>query len=444
MCKILRKIIAIICINRIFSLNLQRISVNLNFDIVMKLKTEHIDRTFWGLFIALIVVAIIALFSASSTLVYMHHSALGPIGQQMFYIVLGVIAAYGIQFIPTYWVRFGGYILLGISTLLLYSTMIPGNPLVVTINGAARWVRIAGITFQPSELAKLSLIIVVADQLARIRNEADKTKYFYRTLIIAAVVMLPIMVSNLSTAVLIGLIVFCLWVLARIPWKYTLSVVGIAVLVLGLGYAIVEFGFVRPGRQMHGPFKRATTWVARLDRHFVDDGTSKYVLTDENIQEVYSSVAIARGGTSPIGVLPGNSKERDYLPLAFADYIFAIIVEESGLIGAGFLIFLYLAILFRACNVSSRYSDMPAMLMTMGLALMITCQALISMLVAVGLGPVTGQPLPLVSRGGTSVLITSIYFGIMMGVSREQNELRERVQETIDSSLDDAPIVTVE
>ena len=214
----------------------------------MKLKTEHIDRTFWGLFIALIVVAIIALFSASSTLVYMHHSALGPIGQQMFYIVLGVIAAYGIQFIPTYWVRFGGYILLGISTLLLYSTMIPGNPLVVTINGAARWVRIAGITFQPSELAKLSLIIVVADQLARIRNEADKTKYFYRTLLIAAVVMLPIMVSNLSTAVLIGLIVFCLWVLARIPWKYTLSVVGIAVLVLGLGYAIVEFGFVRPGR----------------------------------------------------------------------------------------------------------------------------------------------------------------------------------------------------
>ena len=410
----------------------------------MKLKLEHIDRTFWGLFIALIVVAIIALFSASSTLVYMHHSALGPIGQQMFYIVLGVIAAYGIQFIPTYWVRFCGYILLGLSTLLLYSTMIPGNPLVVTINGAARWVRIAGITFQPSELAKLSLIIVVADQLARIRTEADKPKYFYRTLIISAFVMLPIMVSNLSTAVLIGLIVFCLWVLARIPWKYTLSVVGIAVLVLGLGYAIVEFGFVRPGRQMHGPFKRATTWVARLDRHFVDDGTSKYVLTDENIQEVYSSVAIARGGTSPIGVLPGNSKERDYLPLAFADYIFAIIVEESGIIGAGFLIFLYLAILFRACNVSSRYSDMPAMLMTMGLALMITCQALISMLVAVGLGPVTGQPLPLVSRGGTSVLITSIYFGIMMGVSREQNELRERVQETIDSSLDDAPIVTLE
>ena len=409
-----------------------------------KFDLTNIDRTFWGLFLILIVVAIIALFSASSTLVYMHHSALGPIGQQMFFIVLGIIAAFGIQYIPSYWVRFGGYILLAISTLLVYSTMIPGNPLVVTINGAARWVRIAGITFQPSELAKLSLIIVVADQLARIHTEEDKRKYFYRTLIIAAAVMLPIMASNLSTAVLVGLIIFCLWILARIPWKYTLSVVGIAVVVLGLGYAIVEFGFVRPGRQMHGPFKRATTWVSRIDRHLEHDGDSKYVLTDENIQEVYASVAIARGGVSPIGVLPGNSKERDYLPLAFADYIFAIIVEESGVIGAAFLIFIYLAILFRACNVSSRYSDMPAMLMTMGLALMITCQALISMLVAVGLGPVTGQPLPLISRGGTSVLITSVYFGIMMGVSREQKALRERVQETIDESQEEAPVVKLE
>ena len=132
------------------------------------------------------------------------------------------------------------------------------------------------------------------------------------------------------------------------------------------------------------------------------------------------------------------------MPLAFADYIFAIIVEESGIIGAFVLIFLYMAVLFRACYVSSRYSDMPAMLMTTGLALMITCQALISMLVAVGLGPVTGQPLPLISRGGTSVLITSIYFGIMMGVSREQSMLRERVQETIADSEEEAPIVTLE
>ena len=411
---------------------------------MIKPNLKNIDKTFWAIFLTLIVLAVIALFSASSTLVYSRGSVLGPIGSQMFFLLLGILAAFVIQYIPSYWVRLGGYALLGLSTLLVYSTMIPGNPLVVTINGASRWVRLVGITFQPSELAKLSLIIVVADQLARIKTEADKTKYFYRTLIISAIVMLPIMASNLSTAVLIGLIIFCLWILARIPWKYTLSVVGIAILVLGLGYAIVEFGFVRPGRQMHGPFKRATTWVSRIDRHFEPDDGSKYVLTDENIQEVYSSVAIARGGKTPLGVGPGNSKERDYLPLAFADYIFAIIVEESGIIGAFVFIFLYMAVLFRACYVSSRFNDMPAMLMTMGLALMITCQALISMLVAVGLGPVTGQPLPLISRGGTSVLITSIYFGIMMAVSREQLELRERVNETKIESEEDVPIVTLE
>ena len=410
----------------------------------MKLNLKNIDKTFWAIFLTLIVLAVIALFSASSTLVYSRGSVLGPIGSQMAFLLLGILAAFVIQYIPSYWVRLGGYALLGLSTLLVYSTMIPGNPLVVTINGASRWVRLAGITFQPSELAKLSLIIVIADQLARIKTEADKTKYFYRTLIISAIVMLPIMASNLSTAVLIGLIIFCLWILARIPWKYTLSVVGIAILVLGLGYAIVEFGFVRRGQQMHGPFKRATTWVSRIDRHFEQDDGSKYVLTDENIQEVYSSVAIARGGKTPLGVGPGNSKERDYLPLAFADYIFAIIVEESGIIGAFVFIFLYMAVLFRACYVSSRFNDMPAMLMTMGLALMITCQALISMLVAVGLGPVTGQPLPLISRGGTSVLITSIYFGIMMAVSREQLELRERVNETKIESEEDVPIVTLD
>ena len=411
---------------------------------MIKPNLKNIDKTFWAIFLTLIVLAVIALFSASSTLVYSRGSVLGPIGSQMFFLLLGILAAFVIQYIPSYWVRLGGYALLGLSTLLVYSTMIPGNPLVVTINGASRWVRLAGITFQPSELAKLSLIIVIADQLARIKTEADKTKYFYRTLIISAIVMLPIMASNLSTAVLIGLIIFCLWILARIPWKYTLSVVGIAILVLGLGYAIVEFGFARRGQQMHGPFKRATTWVSRIDRHFEQDDGSKYVLTDENIQEVYSSVAIARGGKTPLGVGPGNSKERDYLPLAFADYIFAIIVEESGIIGAFVFIFLYMAVLFRACYVSSRFNDMPAMLMTMGLALMITCQALISMLVAVGLGPVTGQPLPLISRGGTSVLITSIYFGIMMAVSREQLELRERVNETKIESEEDVPIVTLE
>ena len=415
----------------------------------MKLNLQNIDKTFWILFGLLIVVAIIALFSASATLVYAKHSALGPIGSQMFFILIGVIVAFGLQYVPTPWIRFFSYGLLGLSVLMLYSMFIPHNPFVAEINGAARWFKIFGFQFMPSELAKLALIVVVADQLARIRTEDDKRKYFYRTLIITGITVLPIFPENLSTTILMCGIVWLLWILARIPFKYVGSVVAIALAAMIVGYSIVEFGFIRTGKAkaLEGTvMERAITWVGRIDRHFVanEGTTSKYELNADktNIQEVYSAVAIARGGASPIGVLPGNSKERDYLPLAFADYIFAIIVEESGIVGAAFLIFIYLAILFRACNISSRYSDMPAMLMTMGLALMITCQALISMLVAVGLGPVTGQPLPLISRGGTSVLITSIYFGIMMGVSREQLALRSRVQETIDDSREEVPELT--
>lgn len=408
---------------------------------------QNTDKTLWAIYISMIVVAIIALFSASSMLVYKDHSVLGPVGQQILFMVGGVVLAFLIQFMPSYVVRIGGYVVLLLSVIMVWSLLVPHNPFAITLNGATRWLNIAGIVFQPSEVAKLSLIIVVADLLSRIKTEADKRKYFFWTLGITAVVALPVMTSNLSTAILICGIVFLLWILARIPFKFLGSTAGIAIVLLVLGYCIVEFGFVRQDREMTGLFGRAETWVRRIDRKFAgtsDDKTAPFVITDENRQEAYANVAIARGGKSPIGVLPGNSKERDYLPLAFADYIYAIIVEESGIVGALVVIALYLWLLFRACFISTRYGDYAAMLMVMGLALMLTCQALISMLVAVGLGPVTGQPLPLISRGGTSVLITSVYFGIMMCVSREQTELRNRQQESIHASQDEVPDIKVE
>lgn len=402
---------------------------------------KNIDRTFWVVYILLIIVAIVALFSASSSLVYKDNSILGPIGSQMLFLAVGVAFAFGIQLLPTSVIRLGGYGLLAFSLLCLYLILIPRFPLAVTINGATRWMRL-GVVFQPSELAKLSLIIVVADLLSRIRSEKDKKRYFYWTLGLTAVTMLPILPHNLSTTILICGIVFLLWILARIPFKYVGSTAAIAVVCLVLGYCLVEFVYVRPQRPLGGPMGRAVTWVNRIDRKLFatqEEKAAKFEVTDENRQEVYANVAIARGGKSPLGVFPGNSKERDYLPQAFADYIFAIIVEESGILGALFLISLYLIVLFRACQVSTLYRDYAAMLMVMGLALMLTCQALLSMLVAVGLGPVTGQPLPMVSRGGTSVLITSVYFGIIMGVSREQKTLYERQKEVAEQSGSDVP-----
>lgn len=413
---------------------------------LINFNNKYIDKTFWVLFIALIVVAVIALFSASSTLVYEEHSIIGPVGQQMIFLLIGLVAAWFIQFVPSIYVRMGGYAVLLFSLLCMYIMLIPGNPFVVTRNEAARWFNLFGFVFQPSELAKLSLVIVVADMLSRIHTEEDKKKYFWWTLGVTAVTVLPILTNNLSTAMLLSGIVFVMWFLARISYKYLGIVMGSAIALLVIGYFIVEFAYVRPEKKMDGLMGRATTWVGRIDDMFTEKDTedAKFELNDDNYQRSLAKVAIARGGITPFGVGPGNSKERDFLPLAFADYIFAIIVEESGLVGAIVLIFLYMAILFRACLTSNRFNDYSSMLMVMGLALMITCQALISMAVAVGIGPVTGQPLPLISRGGTSVLITSIYFGVMMCVSREQKQLSEQQKSVLNESKDDVPDIVLE
>ncbi len=420
-----------------------------------------IDKTFWGLFIILIVVAIIALFSASSTLVYKSTSMFSIVGQQILFIALGVLVAYGVQFMPSVWIRRGGYALLAFAILMCLCTMMPSLPFVKTINGASRWVQIWKISFQPSELAKLSMVVVIADLLSRAKDEEQKRKYFYWSAAIAVMTTFPILLNNLSTAVLIWTIFVAMLFLARIQWKYILMCVFIPlfILVTGLGAAKL---YISSGHELTGPFERAKTWVTRLDEfgnkaHESKEQQAKMAkmtpeqqrnyekaqirqdMQNKNSQRTFSLLAVWRGGKSPLGVLPGNSKERDFLPVAYADYIFAIIVEESGVIGAAFLMFLFLAILFRACYVSSRFDDFASMLMMMGLALMLTCQALISMMVVVGLGPVTGQPLPLITRGGTSAIVTSLYFGIMMCVSREQTMLRKRVSGTEEESKNDIP-----
>ena len=209
---------------------------------------------------------------------------------------------------------------------------------------------------------------------------------------------------------------------------------------------IVNECYIEKGRTIQGPLKRLITQVERINDMIDENNTpiEEFKITDDNYQRSHAKIAIARGGASPLGVLPGNSQQRNVLPQAFSDYIFAIIVEEWGILGAIALIFIYLAILFRACVTSSKYADYSAMLMVMGLALMLTCQALVSMMVSVGIGPVTGQPLPMISRGGTSALITSLYFGIIMSVSREQSILHARQQAVTNESLDDVPDIEID
>ncbi len=410
----------------------------------IKLQYNYIDRVYWLLFGVLIIVAILALFSASSTLAFAGDSTLNPILDQMLFILAGIAVAFGVQFLPSRWIRICGYIGLVVSIALLLLTY---TSMGVRINGATRWLNIGGLVFQPSELAKLTLIIVVSDLLSRIKKAEDEKKYFYIVLVITGIVCMLILFNNLSTTLLLGSIVFILFFLARVHIKYWGTVFAIAFLLMASGYFIVKKAYVEPGRKIESQLLgRAVTWVNRVD-NMIDEWQSpadqKYSLEDD-YQRTIAKVAIAHGGVSPFGVLPGNSTERNFLPQAFADYIFAIIVEESGFIGAAFLIFIYLAILFRSCLISSKYADYSAMLMVMGLALMLTCQALISMMVSVGIGPVTGQPLPMISRGGTSALVTSLYFGIIMCVSREQTELLERQQISITNSKNDIPNIELD
>ncbi len=398
-------------------------------------KRKHIDKTFWVLMLGLVIVSILSLFSSSSHLI---NAADGniykPIFSHALTLLVGIGIAYVIQFLPSWAIRLAGYVGLFFSIICLFLTF---SPLGVEINGETRWIRLFGITFQPSEPAKITLIIVVADLLSRIKSDKDKAKYYLIVLALTGIVCGIILPTNLSTALLIGIVVFILMWLARIPSLWLGGLAAFFAAILISGYIYVDKRYIEKGEHMTGRFKRAETWVGRFQDKFADDTDTQSF--HDNYQANIAQIAVAHGSQSPFGVLPGNSWAREKLPQAYSDFIFAIIVEEMGIVGSVLLIGIYLFILFRACRASSKYADYSAMLMMMGLALMVTTQAFISMEVSVGLGPVTGQPLPLISDGSTSVLFCCFYFGIMMAVSREQNEKRSLEEASVRQSSEIVP-----
>ena len=215
-----------------------------------------------------------------------------------------------------------------------------------------------------------------------------------------------------------------------------LVVVLVSAVVLGL----TAFKVI-PKETMPDFLERGYTWVARIDR-FADKETyeEKYSITDDNLQEQHGKIAIARGGF--FGLMPGNSVQRDFLPQAYSDFIYAIIVEELGMFGGIFLIVMFMILLYRAGRIATMSRTVFPAILVMGLTLMIVIQAFVSMAVSTGLGPVTGQPMPLISRGGTSILITSIYFGIIFGVTRQIKE--ERLQTASDSPVPAIPVIEEE
>lgn len=379
------------------------------------------DTVIWVVFFILCMISLIEVFSAASSLSYKSGDFLSPLFKQARYIAMGTVAAWLMHGIPCRFFKLVPIIGLPLSWVLLVLTLLIGEK----ENEGARWLSIFGFNFQPSEMAKGVTVIAVALILSRMQREKSADRHAMKSiLIVAGITCLLIFPENLSTAVILFGVVFIMMVLGRIPWDQIAKLVGAGIGVLLL--VITSICLLPKDTLDKNPLlHRADTWVSRLSSHNTEiKDTAAYVR--DNPQESHAFIAIA--SSNIVGKMPGNSDQRDHLAQAYSDFIFAIIIEEMGIWGAIIVVFLYVILLFRAGRIASRCErNFPAFL-TMGLAVLLVSQAMINMLVAVGIAPVTGQPLPLISRGGTSTLITSVYFGIILSVSRYARKTKEETQ----------------
>lgn len=387
------------------------------------------DKVIWCIFIALCIISLLEVFSATSTIAYRQHSHWGPILRHAAFLLIGFAVVMFLQRVPS---RFFSILLLGlpISAILLIITMFMGED----VNGAQRWLGIGAFTIQPSEFAKISAIGFVAFFLSKMK--ADNEGWIFKTLIIGiGALCLLIAPENLSTACLLFGVCFLMMFIGQVSIKKLglIALTGIAGVVLILGSLTLMPDEIA---KQYLP-DRLTTWKNRIERHddkvsindLKEDGTLAYKITDENYQVSHAKIAIANGGV--IG-LPGSGTERDFLPQAYSDFIFAIILEEMGLLGGLFVLLLYVALMIRCGVLASKCEKKFPRYLILGAGLILTIQALANMAVAVNLIPVTGQPLPLVSRGGTSTIITCAYFGIILACS---SKLNDQDHEDVDESI---------
>ena len=369
------------------------------------------DKVIWSVFIALCIVSLIEVFSATSTIVYRQQNHWGPILRHATFLMGGVGVILFMHNVPYKYFSSLIFVLFG-SIILLLLTPYLGT----TINGAERWIRIMGVSIQPSEIAKISLMGTIAFLLSK-QNSKNETTLFKWMIGLMIVVSLIIAMDNLSTAVLLFFVCFVMMFIGNVKFKHLTKVALIGILAVILAVFLLKI--IPTEWTKKGALSRVSTWQARIDRFGSTDETDEatyYQITDDNYQVAHSKIAIANGGV--FGQFPGNSKERDFLPQAYSDFIYSIILEEMGLVGGTFVLILYIIILMRAGTIARKTDKLFPKYLILGSALMLAMQAFVNMAVAVHLIPVTGQPLPLISRGGTSTLITCAYFGIILSADR--------------------------
>src|SRR5574344_1742454 len=292
-------------------------------------------------------------------------------------------------------------------------------------NGAARWMNIFGIQFQPSEIGKMAVILSIALILSRLQGEYEADKRAFRfILIVSGIICFLIAPENLSTAMLLFGVSILMMFIGRVPLRQIGKLIAVLVLtaiVAGGIIMVVPAEKYKDAPMMH----RVTTWQGRIKGFFEKKDAvpaAKFDI-DKDAQIAHANIAIA--SSNLIGKMPGKSIERDFLSQAFSDFIFAIIIEELGLLGGAFVVLLYIILLVRTARIARRCEKKFPAFLVMGIALLLVSQALLNMMVSVGLFPVTGQPLPLISKGGTSTLINCAYIGMILSVSRYTAKLDE-------------------
>lgn len=391
------------------------------------------DKVIWMIFFFLCIISLIEVFSSSSTLTYNKASYWGPIAKHGFILLIGLAIMVVVQNIDCKYFKIATIFLLILSFITLVWVLAAGQ----STNGAQRWVSLFGLQFQPSEIAKGTIVLAVAQILSAMQTEdGTEEKTFKYVLTISCPLIFLIMLENLSTAMLIGIVVVGMMFFGRVSLKKigrligTIALFGIVCLafVLLLGKEEVpdsKTSLTEQTAQVENTasegffdkvFHRAGTWKGRILKFINSEEVAPQDFDlDKDSQIGHSNIAIA--SSEIVGKGPGNSEERDFLPQAFSDFIYAIIIEELGLFGGVFVMFLYIFLLWRAGRIADRCANNFPAFLVMGLALLLVCQAMFNMMVAVGLAPVTGQPLPLISKGGTSTIINCVYIGAILSVS---------------------------
>lgn len=393
----------------------------------------------------LCIISIVEVFSASSELTYKGGNYLAPIIKHIAIIVFGFGLMVITLNISCKYFKIVTPILLAFTGILLIWVLIAGQ----TTNGANRWIPILGIQFQPSELAKGALVLMTAQILSAMQTDNGADRKAMKYIIWIALPFLTLIgAENLSTAALLCTVIFFMMIIGRVPGRQIGRLVLTVVALITLAVSLVMFVGEDTGKEEtaqnlteqktangqtvstetekghKGLLHRLDTWKSRIDK-FIDskDVPPEKVDLDKGAQEAHANIAIATSNI--IGKGPGNSVQRDFLAQAFSDFIYAIIIEETGIEGAFGVVMLYIILLFRTGRIANRCENNFPAFLAMGLALLLVVQAFFNMCVAVGLVPVTGQPLPLISKGGTSTLVNSVYIGIILSVSRTAKKTKD-------------------